>query len=149
VLPVEIETMHQRLREIDQRPRFYAFLLAAFAALGALIAAVGLFGVMSFLVAQRTREIGVRMALGATRAHIVRLTLASAARWTLAGAVLGAAASLAATRLLRSLLFETQPADPVTTAAAVAILCAVNLVAAIAPARRAASLDPMETLRHE
>jgi len=149
VLPVEMETMHQRLHEIDQRPRFYACLLAAFAALGVLIAAVGLFGVMSFLVAQRTREIGVRMALGATRGHIVRLMLAAAARWTLAGTVLGGAASLAATRLLRSLLFKIQPADPITTAAAVAVLCAAVLIAAIAPARRAASLDPMETLRHE
>ena len=148
-LPVEIETMHQRLRDIDQRPRFYAILLAAFAALGVLIAAVGLFGVMSFLVAQRTREIGVRMALGATRAHIVRLMLIFAARWTAAGVIIGAAASLASTGLLRSLLFQIQPADPMAALAAVAILSGIALVAAAAPARRAARLDPMETLRHD
>src|SRR5205085_7919375 len=88
-LPVEMETMEQRVEEIDQRPRFYAVLLSGFAGMGVLIAAVGLFGVMSFLVAQRTREIGVRMALGATPASIVHMTLASAARWTAAGVVIG------------------------------------------------------------
>ncbi|HTQ54021.1 MAG TPA: ABC transporter permease [Bryobacteraceae bacterium] len=148
-LPVEIQTMDQRLREIDQRPRFYAILLGAFAGLGALLAAVGLFGVMSYLVAQRTREIGVRMALGATRAHIVRLTLATAARSTAAGVALGAIASVVAARLLRALLFHVRPTDPAAVAAAVIALCAVALIAAAAPARRAARLDPLETLRHE
>ncbi len=146
-LPVEMETMHRRLWEIDERPRFYAILLAAFAAVGALIAAVGLFGVMSFLVAQRTREIGVRMAVGATPAHIVRMTLASAARWTAAGVVLGTAGSFAATRLLRSLLFQVRADDPAVAAAAIGVLCAVALAAAAAPARRASRLDPMRTLR--
>ncbi len=148
-LPVELETMHQRLQQIDQRPRFYAILLTVFAAMGVLIAAVGLFGVMSFLVAQRSREVGVRMALGATPGDIVRMTLASAARWTAAGVVLGAAGSFMAARLLRSLLFHVQPDDPSATAAAVAVLCAVTLIAAAAPARRASKLDPMQTLREE
>jgi len=148
-LPVEMETMRQRLDEIDQRPRFYAILLAVFAAMGVLIAAVGLFGVMSFLVAQRTREIGVRIALGATPAGILRMTLGSAARWTAAGVALGAAGSLAAARLLRSLLFQTAPGDPAAVGAAVAVLCAVALMAAAAPARRASRLDPMDTLRQE
>ncbi|MEO7142773.1 MAG: ABC transporter permease [Bryobacteraceae bacterium] len=148
-LPVQMETMRQRVQEIDQRPRFYAILLTVFAVMGVLIAAVGLFGVMSFLVAQRAREIGVRMALGATPARIVGMTIASAARWTAAGVLIGAAASLAAARLLRSLLFQVEPGDPAAVFAAVAVLCTVALVAAAAPARRASRLDPIHTLRQE
>jgi len=148
-LPVEVETMHQRLREIDQRPRFYAILLAVFAAMGVLIAAIGLFGVMSFLVAQREREIGVRMALGATSASIMRMTLALAARWTAVGVVLGSCGVFAAARLLRSLLFQVEPGDPVVVGGALAVLCAVTLLAAAAPARRASRLDPVHTLRQE
>jgi ABC-type antimicrobial peptide transport system permease subunit len=117
--------------------------------MGVLIAAVGLFGVMSFLVAQRTREIGVRLALGASPARIVHMTLASAARWTGAGIVLGAAGSVAAARLMRSSLFQVQPTDPMAIGAAVALLCAVALAAAVVPARRAARLDPVHTLRQE
>ncbi len=141
--------MRERLREIDQRPRFYALLLAAFAAIGVVIAAVGLFGVMSFLVAQRTREIGVRMALGATPGRVVGMVLYSAARWTTAGIVLGAAGSLATARLLRSLLFQVQPADPIAASAAIVLLCVAALAAVAAPAQRASRLDPVQTLRHE
>lgn len=148
-LPVEMQTMRQRLQEIDQRPRFYAILLSVFAAMGVLIAAVGLFGVLSFLVALRTREIGVRVALGATPGRIVLMTLLSAARWTLAGIVLGAAGSFAAARLLRSLLFQVQPADPLAIGAALAILCVIALAAAAAPARRAARIHPINALRQE
>jgi predicted permease len=148
-LPVEMETMPQRLREIDQRPRFFAVLLAAFAAMGVSIAAVGLFGVMSFLVTERTREIGVRMALGATPGHIVRMTLTSAALWTAVGIVIGAGGSLSAARLLRSLLFHVGPGDPAALGAAMTVLCAVALLATAAPARRAARLDPGRTLREE
>jgi hypothetical protein len=148
-LPLEIATMPQNLRELDQRPRFYALLLTAFAAMGVLIAAVGLFGVMSFLVTQRTREIGVRMALGATPAAILRMTLASAGRWTLAGILLGTAGSLAAARVLRSLLFHVAPWDPAALLAAAIGLCVVALGATAAPARRAAALDPNRTLREE
>ncbi len=148
-LPVEIETMSRRVEGIDQRPRFYAVLLAVFAAMGVLIAAVGLFGVMSFLVAQRAKEIGVRVALGATPARILRLTLGSALRWTALGAAIGAGASFAAARLLRSLLFQVEPADPAAVGAAAAVLCAVTLLAAAVPARRASRLDPIHTLRQE
>ncbi|MBZ5604283.1 MAG: ABC transporter permease [Acidobacteriia bacterium] len=148
-LPVQIETMAQRMEQIDQRPRFYAILLASFAGIGVLIAAAGLFAVMSFLVAQRRREIGVRMALGATPARIVRMTLGSAARWTIAGVAIGAAGSLAAARLLQSMLFHVQPADPAAIAAGIVVLAIVALVASAGPARRAARLDPITTLREE
>jgi putative ABC transport system permease protein len=148
-LPVKLETMRDRLAEIDARPRAYAFLLTAFAGIGMFLAAVGLFGVMSFLVAQRTREIGVRMALGATPARILRLTLRSATAWTACGVVLGSAASLAATRLLRSLLFQVEPADPTAIAVAIAVIWAVALLSAASPAFRASQLDPVKTLRQE
>ena len=148
-LPVEIATMQQNLKDVDQRPRFYALLLATFALMGVAIASIGLFGVMSFLVTQRTREIGVRMALGATRGAILRLTLGSAARWTFAGILLGAAGSFAATRILTSLLFHVTPGDPTALAVAAAALCCVALAATAVPARRAASLDPNRTLREE
>lgn len=148
-LPVEMETMQQRVRGIDQGPRFYALLLSAFAAIGVSIAAVGLFGVVMFLVTRRTREIGIRMALGATPGGILRMTLSSAGRWTVAGLALGALGSLAAARVLRSLLFHVDPGDPGAFAGAAALLCVVALGAAAIPARRAAALDPNRALREE
>jgi len=148
-MPVEMETINQHLEEIDQRPRFFALLLAAFAGMGVLIAAIGLYGVMSFLMSQRAREVGVRIALGATPGSIVRLTLASAAWWTAAGLAIGAGGSIAAARLMRSLLFHVEPGDPAAVGAAMAVLCAVALAAAAVPALRASRLDPMQTLRQE
>ncbi len=148
-LPVQTETMPQRMDGLTQRPRFNAELLSAFAGMGVLLAASGLFGVMSFLVAQRTREIGVRMALGATPARIVGMTLRYAMRWTAAGLILGSLGSLASARFLRSLLFEVEPTDPRALIAGLLLLSCVALLAAAAPARRAARLDPMESLRQE
>uniref|UniRef100_Q01Y15 Permease n=1 Tax=Solibacter usitatus (strain Ellin6076) TaxID=234267 RepID=Q01Y15_SOLUE len=148
-LPVELETMRKRLDGITARPRFQATLLSVFAVTGLALAGVGLFGVMSFLVAQRRKEIGVRMALGATPADIVRLTLVFAARWTGAGMAAGALGALALTKWLRTLTFGISGVDPGTLSAALAVLAIVGLVAAAAPARRAARLDPMTTLREE
>ena len=93
-LPVNIETLDQRVGKLAQRPRFNAWLLGLFAAMGLLLSAIGLYGVVSFLVAQRTPEIGVRMALGATPGAVARLVLGHAARWTFAGAALGVVGSL-------------------------------------------------------
>jgi ABC-type antimicrobial peptide transport system permease subunit len=120
-----------------------------FAATGLVLAGVGLFGVMSFLVAQRRREIGVRMALGATPRDIVRMTLAFAARWTGAGMAAGAIGALAVTKWLRTMLFGIDAMDVGTLSAALGVLAAVGLLAAAAPARRAARVDPMTTLREE
>jgi putative ABC transport system permease protein len=148
-LPVEMQSMQQRLHKITERPRFNAVLLSAFAATGVLLAALGLFGVMSFLMAQRTREIGVRMALGATPSRIMALALRYAARWTAVGLLTGLVGSIAAARWLRSLLFQVDPADPGAVSAAILLLAAVALIAAAGPAYRASCLDPMETLRQE
>jgi putative ABC transport system permease protein len=148
-LPVEISTMRDRLDRATGRPRFQATLLAAFAAIGVLLAAIGLSGVMSFLVAQRRREIGVRMALGATPGSIVKLTLAFAARSTAAGIVIGGTGAFVATRWLRAQLFQVAPGDPRPLGLAVGLLVLVALIAAAGPARRAAQVDPMTTLRAE
>ena len=120
-----------------------------FAATGVLLAAIGLFGVMSFLVAQRRREIGVRVALGATPRDVVGLTLGFAARWTVAGLIAGGAGAVIVARWLRTLLFGVDAGDLRVLAAAVAILAVVGLMAAAGPARRASRVDPMETLREE
>ena len=148
-LPVEISTLRDRLARGTERPRFQATLLASFAAIGVLLAAIGLGGVMSFLVAQRRREIGVRMALGATPGSIVRLTLGFAARSMAAGLIIGAAGAYVATRWLRAQLFQVAPGDPRPVAIAAALLVLVALLAAAGPARRAARVDPMTTLRAE
>jgi putative ABC transport system permease protein len=148
-LPADLQPMSQRLGELESRPRFAAVLLVAFAAMGVLLAGIGLFGVMSFLVAQRTREIGVRMALGATPRHIVAWTLGHAARWTIAGVLVGLAGSFAGARLIRSMLFQVGSGDPGTLAIAVVFLCAVALLAAAIPSRRAARLAPVQTLRED
>jgi len=148
-LPVEIDTMRQHLGRLAARPRFNALLLSIFAGMGLLLAAVGLYGVISFLVAQRTQEIGVRMALGATPGAIARLVLRDAAGWTAAGAVLGVLGSLLAVRWLQSMLFRVSARDPWTMAAALTVLSAVALLAAWIPSRRAARVDPMQALRHD
>ncbi|MBV8816971.1 MAG: ABC transporter permease, partial [Acidobacteriaceae bacterium] len=148
-LPVEIETMEQRVEQVSVRPRFNAVLLVVFAAIGVLLAAVGLFGVTSFLVSQRTREIGVRLALGAAPGQIARLTILQAARWTTGGMVVGAFASFVAMRWLRSLLFQVEPLDPVVILSTITLLFGMAVLAAFAPAVRAARVNPVETLREE
>jgi putative ABC transport system permease protein len=148
-LPVTIETMPQRVYKLAERPRFNAILLGLFAGLGLVLAAVGLYGVISFLVAQRTREIGIRIALGATSGTVARLVLSYAARWTIGGAVVGLLASLGAARLLGSMLYGVSDRDPWAIGVPMVLLLSVALAAAWLPARRAASVDPCDALRHE
>jgi hypothetical protein len=148
-LPVKIESMQQRVGQLSERPRFVTVLIGLFAACGLLLAAIGLYGVMSFLVGQRTREIGVRIAVGATGRDIILLVLRFAARWTVFGALLGFAGSLFLTRLARGLLFETSPDDPVSFAAAAFVLLLAAFLAAWLPCARASRVDPAVSLRHE
>ena len=148
-LPVELETMRQRLDQITGPPRFYATLLLVFAGAGTLLAAIGLFGVLSFVVAQRRREIGVRMALGASPVQVAGLALGFAVRWAGFGLILGGLGAMAATRWIRSMLFQIEAGDPRAPLAAAGLLAAVAIIAAAGPARRAASLDPMDSLREE
>lgn len=149
VLPVDVEAVAVRVSKLASRPRFNAAVLTVFAAAGLLLAAIGLYGVMKFLIAQRTREIGVRMALGATRPGIAGMVFLHAARWIAIGSALGLVGSLWLTRLLKSLLFEAPAQDLGALASAFAVLLAVTFAAALIPALRAAGIDPAEALRHE
>ena len=148
-LPVQIETLRESTNRLSVRPRFNAMLLAVFAALGLLLSAFGIYGVLGFLVAQRTKEIGVRIALGATPRGVVRLVLGNAMRWLAAGMILGLALSMAVSRALSSMLYGMAPYDLAAWTAACAVLVAAALAAAWQPARRAARVDPAEALRHD
>jgi len=148
-LPVKIETMNQRVGKLTQRPRFQAVLLGLFAAMGVVLAAIGIYGVVGYLVTQRTQEIGVRVALGATPRAILRLVMENVARWTIAGTLLGLAGSWFGARLLESLLFEVKARDPWLLGCAFLLLIAVAMLAAWVPARRAMRVDPIEALRYE
>jgi putative ABC transport system permease protein len=148
-LPVKIETMSQRVWKLAARPRFNAVLLSIFAAMGVLLAAIGIYGVVGFLVTRQTKEIGVRMALGATPGAIWKMVMANVARWTLAGALLGLLGSWFASQLLRSLLFQVPARDPWSIGVAGAVLLVVAFLAAWIPARRAMRVDPMVALRYE
>ena len=141
--------LDEQVSKLAARPRFDALLLGMFAALGVVLAGIGLYGLMSFLVVQRTQEIGVRMALGATPGGIVGLVLRHAAGWTGAGAAVGTAGALLVTRLLESMLFGVSSKDPWSLAAAVGVLFAAALAAAWIPALHAARVDPVEALRRE
>jgi putative ABC transport system permease protein len=148
-VPVEFATMNARVGRLTQRPRFDAILLSLFAGIGVVLAALGMYGVVSFFVSQRTQEIGVRMALGATPQGILKMVLLSMAGWTAGGAALGLLGSWFGARLLQSLLFEVGAHDPKLFGAALLILLGVAFLAAWIPARRAARLDPMVALRYE
>jgi putative ABC transport system permease protein len=145
----DIASLDQVVSDSVASRRFSALLLGAFAALGLLLASVGVYGVLSYSVAQRTPEIGIRMALGAAREDVLLLIVASGLRQAFWGLVLGTAAALVLTRLMSSLLFQVSPADPVTFAGSALLLGAVASLAGYIPAFRAAKVDPMVALRYE
>lgn len=144
-----VATLDQLMEISTAQPRFRAILLGGFASLSLLLAAVGIFGVMSYAVSQRTREIGIRMALGAQRSAILELILGEAAKIGIAGVVAGLVVSMTFTRFLRSLLFRVSGTDPATFAVVAVVLIAVALAACYIPVRRAMLVDPIVTLRQE
>jgi putative ABC transport system permease protein len=145
----DVKTMDQRVAESLANRRFAAWLLAAFSSIALLLAAVGLYGVMAQSVLQRSREIGVRMALGARSGDVLRMILGQGAILVAAGLIAGTAAALGLTSLMKSLLFGVKPADPLTFGGVAGLLLIVALTAAYLPARRATRLDPVTTLRDE
>ncbi len=144
-----VRTMDDVISDNAQWQRFLSALIGAFAALAALLAAIGIYGVLSYLVTQRTREIGIRMALGASRGRVVGRILGEGARLALIGFAAGLAGSLAAGRIMASVLHEVQPRDPAVLALTAGLLAVVAFAACYLPARRAAKLDPMRALRYE
>jgi predicted permease len=148
-LPITVEAMSQRVSKLADRPRFNAVLLSLFAALGVLLAAIGTYGLVGFLVAQQTREIGVRMALGATPQSVLKMILSNIARWTIGGAAVGLLGAWFCARLLESLLFQVHAHDPFLLGLALLILLGVGFFAAWIPARRAMRVDPIIALRYE
>jgi putative ABC transport system permease protein len=144
-----VVTMSSRLARHVGRERIVAYLTSGFACLVLLLAAVGLYGVLSYAVAQRTREIGVRMALGARRSEVAALVVRDALRVVAGGLIAGGAAAFVAGRMLKTLHFDVSPSDPATSALVLGVLVVVTLAAAYMPARRAARVDPILALRSE
>jgi putative ABC transport system permease protein len=149
-LPVtDIEPLNDALGRSISQERFRTFLLGSFSAIALLLAAIGIFGVISYSVSQRTHEIGIRMAMGAGHRDVLRLILAQGAKLALWGLGIGTVAALVLTRLMSSLLYSVSATDPVTFISVAIILVAVALTACYIPARRAMRVDPMVALRHE
>ena len=144
-----ITTMEDTLANAVAQERFASVLLAIFAAIAVFIASLGVYGVLSYLVAQRTHEVGVRMALGASRADVVGMVVRQGAAMAAAGLALGVAGALAVSRLLEGLLFGVTPTDPVAYVVVVATLGIAALAACVLPAQRAARIDPIVSLRGE
>jgi putative ABC transport system permease protein len=149
-LPVsKIATMDDALDTTLAQRRFYLLLMCGFAGLALLLAAVGTYGVISYSVAERTHEVGIRMALGATRATVVSLVVRQALVVGVIGVAIGIAGAYALTRVLKTVLFEVSPTDPITFALVALFLILVSLLASYAPARRATRVDPILALRYE
>jgi ABC-type antimicrobial peptide transport system permease subunit len=143
------EDLDHTVAESIASKSFTMTLMGIFAGLALILAAIGIYGVLSYLVGQRTQEIGVRMALGARPVQVLRLILQDGIRLTLRGVLIGALAALILTRWMESVLFGVSPTDPVTFISVAALLSAVALLACYVPARRAMRVNPLEALRHE
>lgn len=149
-LPVyNLWSMNELVSKSVVQPRFLALLLATFSGIALFLAAIGIYGVMAYSVAQRTQEIGVRMALGARPLHVLRLILKQSLGMLVIGTVIGLAGAFLLTRLMRTLLFEITATDPLTYVSVIGILIVVALLACYIPARRAAKVDPLIALRYE
>jgi ABC-type antimicrobial peptide transport system permease subunit len=149
-MPVyDIKSMSERAAEVTSRTRFSALLLALFAGLALALSAIGIYGVMAYMVAQGTREIGIRMALGAQAGNIFRLILGHGIVLTLAGLIIGLIGAYAATRVLANQLYGVTTGDPITFIVVSLALVGVALGASFVPARRATKVDPMVALRYE
>ena len=144
-----VQTLAEILARSMARTSFTLVMLAIAAGVALLLGAVGIYGVISYIVGQRTREIGVRMALGARREDVSRLVLRRGGLVAAVGIAIGLAAAVGLTRLMSAMLFGVSPLDPVTYAAVSVVLAGVALLATYIPARRAASVDPVEALRWE
>jgi putative ABC transport system permease protein len=150
VQPVaDVDSMENVVRETFSRQKFSAVLLGGFSLISLLLAAVGVYGVLAYSVTERTREFGLRVALGAEPARILSMVLAGGARVVLAGTAVGIAGALALTSLLRTMLYSVGPRDTTTFVAVPVVLALVGLMAAWLPARRASRLPPLEALRAE
>jgi putative ABC transport system permease protein len=144
-----VKTMEERLYDLESQPRFRTVVLTAFAALALILAALGIYGVLLQSVVRRTKEIGIRMALGATRESVVQMILGQALRSVLIGLALGLTGTLSAARTVSGLLYNVSPANPATLAAVSAILICIAMLASYLPARRATTVDPLNALRSE
>jgi putative ABC transport system permease protein len=143
------EQMEKTVADSISGKRFAMVMLSVFASLALLLAGIGIYGVLSYAVGQRTKEIGVRMALGAQRFDVLRMVLRDGARLVAVGVLIGVGAALWLTRLMANMLFGVKPTDPATFAAVAAVLAAIALLACYVPAHRAMRVDPIEALRHE
>jgi predicted permease len=143
------EDLEKTVADSISNKRFTMTLLGAFALLALLLASIGIYGVLSYMVGQRSKEIGVRMALGAQKFDVLRMVLKDGARMTLLGIVLGLVGAVCLTRLLRTMLYGVSSTDPLTFISVAALLGAIAMLACYVPARRAMKVDPMEALRHQ
>jgi putative ABC transport system permease protein len=146
---VDISTMDDLVANSLSQPRFNMLLLGAFAGLALLLAAVGIYSVLSYSVKRSVREIGIRLALGAPLRDVLQMVVFEAMKPTLLGVAIGTAGALALGHVLSSLIYSVRPTDPITFLAVAAILIAVAFIASIAPAYRATKVDPMVALRYE
>jgi putative ABC transport system permease protein len=144
-----VQTMTDLVESSVAQPRMYTLLFFAFAAIALLLAGLGIYAVLSFAVTQRTREIGVRIALGARFGDVINMVLASGARLFVAGAAIGLMAAVALSRLMSHLLFEVSPGDFLSYASVLIVFAVIAFLACFIPARRAAKVDPIVALRYE
>jgi predicted permease len=146
---INVHTQQQQIAAMTQQERIFVAMTSSFGMLALAIAAVGIYGIMAYSVASRTNEIGIRLALGALPRQVLAMVLREAVWLSLAGIAVGLGAALTLARLIKSMLYGLEPADPVSLIAGASLLIAVGIVASWLPARRAARVQPMQALRHE